>query len=783
MASVRALLRRVWVQHLLVVLVSAALLLPNMDLGLYDPWETHYAEVARRILVHGDWITLRWHAHSRLARDVNRRCYGDPEECYFFSKPVLIFWLMGVSLGAFGVDQEAFDRAIAEDPSAAPRLLRRNDAAARFPLTLVGLLGIFGVYYFLRQLAGPKGGFLGAFVLLTTPFYYFLSRQIMTDIAFVVPMSVGLLSLTWWLVDPKRARPRNVYLFYALCGIATLAKGLLGVVLPAAIIVVFLLVWRPEEALAPLLCWDLKLLRALRHPREFWRLWRARTAPFTSLLFDRLRVARGFLVFVAFAGPWYAAVWIINGRAWYREFIVKHHLRRMGEGVHGERGTFEYFIEQLGYGLWPWVALVPLAVGALWFGWRRRERAVDQGLRTMLLVWAVVSFGLFTVSTTKFHHYVFPAVPPLAMLVGLTLARLLDAGRIRRIEKALIAVGLGLLAVVSPLLLTEPFRWICLFIYKYDRRWPAVEGAMPWLGAALALFSLGLLMVLLGRRLLRVGVALLCVGAMLAAAWGIHGLMVDMVHVLSQRDCWEAYHERRQPGDRVYQWSMRWRGEVWYSFDEAIEIPQRSSTKLRQELSRPGRAFIGTISRTALKGQIRRIFSRSVKSINAHPDRYNMIFWEGPPEGRAERFILRELPRRAKRVEARLGDDIELLAYEIRPRRIRPEDTVKISLYFRAKRTLRRDWTVFVHGDRPNRSRRRRMVNDHAPADGLIPTSEWPTDAIVRDESDLQATRGQQAGTYTVFVGLFDDDGRLPVKAGPTEGDNRVKLGTYEVER
>ena len=73
------------------------------------------------------------------------------------------------------------------------------------------------------------------------------------------------------------------------------------------------------------------------------------------------------------------------------------------------------------------------------------------------------------------------------------------------------------------------------------------------------------------------------------------------------------------------------------------------------------------------------------------------------------------------------------------------------------------------------------MINDHAPADGLIPTSEWTADTIVRDESDLEASRGQQAGTYTVFVGLFDDDGRLPVKTGPTEGDNRVKLGTYEV--
>ena len=128
MDGLRSLVARPVVQHLLVVAVAAAILLPNAGIGLYDPWETHYAETARRIDADGDWITLRWHSDSRLADQVNRACRNDPEQCYFFSKPVFIFWLMAASFRIFGV----------------------NDFAARLPMILVGIAGLFGMVYLMN---------------------------------------------------------------------------------------------------------------------------------------------------------------------------------------------------------------------------------------------------------------------------------------------------------------------------------------------------------------------------------------------------------------------------------------------------------------------------------------------------------------------------------------------------------------------------------------------------------------------------------------------------------
>ena len=36
-------------------------------------------------------------------------------------------------------------------------------------------------------------------------------------------------------------------------------------------------------------------------------------------------------------------------------------------------------------------------------------------------MWVVLAFALFSFMGTKFHHYIFPAVPPIAILIGVVL--------------------------------------------------------------------------------------------------------------------------------------------------------------------------------------------------------------------------------------------------------------------------------------------------------------------------------------------------------------------------
>jgi 4-amino-4-deoxy-L-arabinose transferase-like glycosyltransferase len=76
---------------LLVFVVVSLLYLPMLGAyGLWDPWETHYGEVAREILARDDWISLWW-----------------AQDRWFWSKPILIFWMEALSWGALGMPFEA----------------------------------------------------------------------------------------------------------------------------------------------------------------------------------------------------------------------------------------------------------------------------------------------------------------------------------------------------------------------------------------------------------------------------------------------------------------------------------------------------------------------------------------------------------------------------------------------------------------------------------------------------------------------------------------------------
>ena len=74
-------------QGFLVVSLATATIMATLGShGLWDCWETHYGEIARRQLEQDDWIGLFW------------------ENKWFYSKPVLIFWLMNLGMVLFGVE-------------------------------------------------------------------------------------------------------------------------------------------------------------------------------------------------------------------------------------------------------------------------------------------------------------------------------------------------------------------------------------------------------------------------------------------------------------------------------------------------------------------------------------------------------------------------------------------------------------------------------------------------------------------------------------------------------
>ncbi len=192
---------------------------------------------------------------------------------------------------------------------------------------------------------------------------------------------------------------------WVFAGVSTMGKGVAGFILPLAVAGIYVLTARK------------------------WR----------DLL--RLELISGVLILAVVAAPWFLAMWVRMGDEFIQQLFIHHMVKRALDHVHdtntGDDVSIRYYVWQLGYGLFPWTGLVP--AGLIWWArtrWNQAGKAltVDEERRrdvgTFLVMWFVLAWGLFTYMKTKFHHYVFPAVPPAALLTGIFLDDALGKGEV-----------------------------------------------------------------------------------------------------------------------------------------------------------------------------------------------------------------------------------------------------------------------------------------------------------------------------------------------------------------
>lgn len=536
-------------RHLLLLATFAAVIFfPYLGaVGFWDPWETHYGEVARSMIVRSDFVHPYW------------------ENAYFFSKPILSLWLMAA--GMLVADVNAPERGIAV----------YTEWAVRTPFALLAMGGVLLVYLAVARTMNRRAGIWAAVILATCPLYFFLARQAMVDMPFVSLNTMALCSLMIALFSKERVRDGWLYAFYAFAGLAILAKGLLGLALPGAAVVGYIL-----------LSGD----------------WRVLT---------RVRLFTGALVTVAVAAPWYVAMILFDGKddeskTFFQRFFIHDHFKRLGfdptkgqfiAGVHTTtpNSTFVYYLEQLGYGMFPWVAAIP---GAL--AWLLRpaepveEPERERRARLFVIAWMLTSFAFFAFVATKFHHYIFPALPPLVMLLSLWIVRLLEDG-VRPYRLALLAGGV-LFAMVARDLMLDPRHLVDLFTYNYERPYPYSEvDPRPVFGVLVVLAPL-VAMAGFAWSQWRPGVAgrgrLSVVGALaiLAAVFAIYTSGYHWRKLSphwSQRDLFWTYHQKSTADEPLVAYQMNWRGETFYSRNTIRQV--REATDIRRYVARPGREW------------------------------------------------------------------------------------------------------------------------------------------------------------------------------------------------
>ena len=325
-------------------------------LPFIGPDEPRYAEVAREMYATGDWITPR-------LGGIN-----------WFEKPALTYWILAVGYTVFG----------------------ENEFGARFGVSVVATLGALLLYFFGRRARSARFGYLSAATLVTCGLWPGFARGVTCDLTLTVAIELALISFFLWESKESRlGRDRLWYLFCFALGLATLAKGLVGAVLPLMIVAPYLF-----------------LTGALR-----------------SLLRPRLLIF-GALIFLATAAVWYAPVVVRNGREFIDEFFIGHHFQRYLSNKYRHPQDFYFFplIALAGSFPWSFYLLSSLARSDSWASLKRlrqasSERTPDDRLHLFLLLWIVVPIVFFSFSGSKLPGYILPIFPAVALIVGRELDR------------------------------------------------------------------------------------------------------------------------------------------------------------------------------------------------------------------------------------------------------------------------------------------------------------------------------------------------------------------------
>ena len=325
------------------ILVLAALLF-FWFLGAHDLWapdEPFFGEGAREMLIDGQWLV------THVNGVVNSH------------KPPLFFWLIALFSIPFGAVTELTARL----PSA---------LAALGTLVLVMRLG--------RRWFGSGTAAVAGLLLTTSYMFWDKARWSQIDSLLCFLIWAALSAFEAWRAGDADGR-RAGMIFWAAAGLAVLAKGPVGLLLPLGIVIVELAVER-----------DLGALR--------------RFAPLA-----------GPAVFIAVTGAWALAA-TLWGPADYSVVgaLREHFLERGMHGMHHVR-PFWYYAERLPLSLLPWTGLLP---GALVLAWRQRRTTA--GLRFSLVAAAFVVV-FFSISTEKRDLYVLPAVPAIALMMAALVAR------------------------------------------------------------------------------------------------------------------------------------------------------------------------------------------------------------------------------------------------------------------------------------------------------------------------------------------------------------------------
>jgi 4-amino-4-deoxy-L-arabinose transferase-like glycosyltransferase len=330
----------------ILLLVLALALIWFVPLGwrhLLPSDEGRYAEMAREMFLTGDWITPRYNGYK------------------YFEKPPLQTWANALTFAWFGI----------------------GEWQARFYTALTGFAGVLLIGFTGARVFNAATGVFAAIVLATSPYWNLMGHFNTLDMGLSFWMELTLCALL--LAQRPNLPTGQVRLWMWICwasmALSVLSKGLVGVILPGAVLVLYTLIARD------------------------WAVWK------------RLHLIGGLILFFAIVTPWFVLVQQRNPEFLNFFFIVQQ-FKRYLTPEQNRPGAFYYFVPVILVGFLPWLSV---SVQSIRHALRLPRQPNGFSPVAMLLVWTVFIFLFFSASHSKLLSYTLPIAPALALVIGMYL--------------------------------------------------------------------------------------------------------------------------------------------------------------------------------------------------------------------------------------------------------------------------------------------------------------------------------------------------------------------------
>lgn len=228
---------------------------------LWDVDEPNNAVCAREMLAAGNWWVPVFNGSLR------------------FDKPILLYWLMMPLFHVFGV----------------------HEWTARLPSAMAISALVLVVFYFGRRMADARTGLIAALLLVSSLHIVVIGRAATPDPLLMLCIGFALSAFLCFYLEGMDNNRLLVAAYMAL-GFGVLAKGPVAILLPALVMLAFLLMMGQRENI-----------------RKF-------------------RPVIGLGVILAVALPWYITVGVLTDGEWLNGFLLHHNIDRFTGVLQGHRG-------------------------------------------------------------------------------------------------------------------------------------------------------------------------------------------------------------------------------------------------------------------------------------------------------------------------------------------------------------------------------------------------------------------------------------------------------------